>query len=233
MDLGRHRRVPFWHALAKEQRAGLRALGSLRRYPPEAVLVHERDESDFAIVLLHGCVKVTANTRQGYQAVLALRDGGDLVGELAGFDGGGRSATLTAMTPVEALVIPADRFRIFLRGFPQAAEIVQRTVTVRLREADRQRAAAGAESVPQRLAELLLDLGRRYGVPDDQGGLLVELPLSQADLAGLVLTSQRTLGRTLEHWRDQGLVVTRRRSLLITAAGRAALATEQHRQTSR
>ncbi|EWM68061.1 MULTISPECIES: Crp/Fnr family transcriptional regulator [unclassified Micromonospora] len=233
MDLGHHHRVPFWHALAEEQRAGLRALGSLCRYPPEAVLVHERDDSDFVIVLLEGCVKVSANTQRGYQAVLALRDGGDLVGELAGFDGGGRSATLTAMTPVEALVIPADRFRVFLKGFPQAAEIVQRTVSVRLREADRQRAAAGAESVPQRLAELLLDLGRRYGVPDDNGGLLVELPLSQADLAGLVLSSQRTVGRTLEHWRDEGWVVTGRRSVLITAAGRAALAAAPHGQMSR
>lgn len=73
MDLGHHHRVPFWHALAEEQRAGLRALGSLCRYPPEAVLVHERDDSDFVIVLLEGCVKVSANTQRGYQAVLALR----------------------------------------------------------------------------------------------------------------------------------------------------------------
>ncbi|MFG1901457.1 Crp/Fnr family transcriptional regulator [Micromonospora carbonacea] len=228
-----HRRTPFWYALTEGRRAELRSLGVVRGYPAEAVLVHERDDSDFAIVLLDGCVKVSSHARRGYQAVLALRDAGDIVGELAGLDGDGRSATLTALTPVEALLVPADRLRAFLRSCPEAAEIVQRIVTVRLREADRLRAATGAESVAQRLAVLLLDLGRRYGVREAAGGLLIELPLSQSDLAGLVLTSQRTLVRTLEHWREQGWVVTGRRSILITGAGRAALAEGSRIQMSR
>ncbi|MGC4807033.1 Crp/Fnr family transcriptional regulator [Micromonospora sp. DT233] len=228
-----HRRTPFWYALSEERRAELRGLGVLRGYPAEAVLVHERDDSDFVIVLLDGCVKVSADARRGYQAILALRDAGDLVGELAGVDGGGRSATLTALTPVEALVVPVDRFRAFLKGCPEAAEIVQRMVSSRLREADRQRAATGAESVAQRLAVLLLDLGRRYGVREDGGGVLIELPLSQSDLAGLLLTSQRTLVRTLEKWRAAGWVVTGRRSMLITPAGRVALTAQSRIQMSR
>lgn len=215
MALGEGTR-PFWYALAEGQREQLRRAGSVRHYPPETVIVREQDHTDFAVVLLDGCVKVTSNARGGYQAILALRDAGDLVGELAGLDGGRRSATVSALTRVEALIVAADTFQRFLRSCPEAAEIMHRTVSNRLREADRYRAAAGAEPVPQRLAVLLLELGRRYGARRLDGALLIELPLSQADLAGLVLTSQRTLGRVLEQWRCRDWVVTGRRSVLIT-----------------
>lgn len=136
-----------------------------------------------------------------------------MVGELAGSDGGVRSATVTAMTEVEALYLPAATFQPFLLREPQAAAILRRALTVRLRESDRSRAAAGAEPTEQRLAALLVHLGQRYGTRTDDGQLLIDLPLSQPELAGLTLTSQRTLGRLLEQWRDRGLVVTGRRRI--------------------
>jgi CRP/FNR family cyclic AMP-dependent transcriptional regulator len=210
-----HPRQPFWYALTDRYRYDLRRIGTRRVYEAEAVIVRERERSDFAVVLLDGCVKVSTNGSRGYQAILGLRDAGDLVGELAGVDGGLRSATLSALTPVQALILPAQAFRAFLRARPDAAEVMHRTTSIRLREADRYRAAAGADTVPQRLADLLFHLGRRYGVEVEDGGVLIELPLSQEDLAGLISTSQRTLGRILEMWRAQNLVVTGRRRLLL------------------
>ena len=209
------RTEPFWHVLNERHRAELRRVGTRRSYPAESVIMREQDESDFAVVVLDGCVKVSVHGSRGYEAILGLRDAGDLLGELAGIDGRPRSATLSALTTVDALVLPLPSFRAVLTAFPEAAAIVQRTVSSRLREADRYRAAAGAEAAPQRLAGLLLHLGGRYGVPVDSGGLLIELPLSQQDLAGLILASQRTLGRVLERLRDQRIIVTGRRTLLL------------------
>jgi CRP/FNR family cyclic AMP-dependent transcriptional regulator len=208
-------REPFWYALSETHRNALRAIATPRNYEPESIIVREQDATDFAVVLLDGCVKVSTTANHGYQAILGLRDAGDVVGELAGVDGQVRSATLSAMTPVEALILPAPGFRAFLARHPDAADLLNRTVSTRLREADRHRAAAGSQPVQQRLAALLLHLGRRYGVRVDTGGVLIELPLSQGDLAGLILTSQRTLARVLEQWRADRLVLTGRRSLLL------------------
>ena len=212
MTLG-HPREPFWYALGDAQRAALLRMGTRRFYQPEDVLVREHDRTDFVLVLLEGCVKVSATARHGYHVILGLRDAGELVGELAGADGGRRSATLTAMTEVEALHLPAATFQPFLRREPATAAVLRRTLTARLREADRSRAAAGAEPTEQRLAALLLHLGQRYGTRTDDGQLLIDLPLSQQELAGLTLTSQRTLGRLLEQWRDRGLIATGRRRI--------------------
>jgi CRP/FNR family transcriptional regulator, cyclic AMP receptor protein len=211
----RHPKEPFWYALSVRHRDELRRAGTVRSYQPGVVIVRERERSDFAIVVLDGCVRVSTQSVGGYQTVLGLRDAGDLVGELAGIDGGPRSATLSALTTVEALILPAAAFRAFLRGFPDAAATMHRTVSARLREADQYRAAAGAETTPQRLAGLLLYLGSRYGVTVDTGGMLIELPLSQEDLAGLILASQRTLGRLLEQLRERRIIVTGRRTILL------------------
>lgn len=207
--------VPFWYALSEPRRNELRQMGTPRVYQPETVIVREGDQADFAIIVLDGCVKVSTHDNRGYQAILGLRNGGDLVGELAVVDGDYRSATLTTLTVVEALILPAGSFRNFLRQRPDAAEVLHRTVSGRLREADRYRSAAGSQTVPQRLAGLLLLLGTKYGEKVDNGGVLIDLPLSQEELAGMIATSQRTLGRILEQWRQQKLIVTGRRSVLL------------------
>ncbi|MGS2619259.1 Crp/Fnr family transcriptional regulator [Micromonospora sp. LZ34] len=224
MTLG-HPREPFWYALRNDQRAALMRTGSRRHYAPDEVLVRENDTSDYAFVLLDGCVKVSAIAHHGYQAILGLRDAGELVGELAGSDGGLRSATLTAMTEVDALRLPATSFGPFVRADPEVAAILRRTLSARLREADRSRAAAGAESAQQRLAALLLHLGRRYGNPQPEGEVVIDLAMSQQDLAGLALTSHRSLGRILADWRRDNVVLTgRRRVVLVRLAELTRLA---------
>jgi CRP-like cAMP-binding protein len=145
---------------------------------------------------MRGCIKVTTTSTTGYEAVLALRDPGDLIGEMAGLDGGPRSATLLALTEVDLLVVPAARFAS-LRSSRLAVEAaVNKVVSTRLREADRYRAAAGAQPAPQRLALLLLHLVERYGITDPDG-TRIGMPLSH------------------ERWRGGGVVITRRRMITV------------------
>lgn len=208
-------RTIFWAALSPADREELRRLGHGRLFPAGTVIFDQDDRSDYVLVLRSGCVKVASHADDGYQAVLALRDAGDLLGELASLDGGPRSASLYALTDVEALIISAVRFTAFRRARPGVEAAVQRILSARLREADRYRTAAGADTVPQRLALLLLRLAHRYGREDGSGGFLIDLPLSQDDLAGLVLTSKRTIGRVLEQWREHDWVATGRRTILV------------------
>ena len=211
----RTERPNFWSSLSQVDRTELHRIGHVKRFPANSLVLREDDPSDYVLVLRAGCAKVASDSGIGYQTVLALRDPGDLVGEQASVEGGGRSASVYALTDVEALVVPAPRFTAFRQARPLVERVVQRILSSRLREADRYRTAAGADTVPQRLALLLLDLGRRYGTAGAGGTVVVALPLSQEDLAGLVLTSKRTIGRVLEQWREQGYVATARRAITI------------------
>ncbi|MEU8708874.1 Crp/Fnr family transcriptional regulator [Streptomyces sp. NPDC048565] len=208
-------RMPFWSLLDDDARARLRAVGTMVAFPPKETLLRQYDLTDHLLVIRRGCAKVAANSAAGYQAVLAIRRAGDLLGEQAALDGGPRSATLTSLTRVEALMIPSSAFREVARSAPAIALALQQVLSARLRESDGHRAAAGSEAVQSRLATLLLELGAEYGRPEGNGAVLIALPLSQDDFAGLVLSSRRTVSRVLEQWRGHGWVTTGRNRLTI------------------
>ncbi|MEX3107704.1 MULTISPECIES: Crp/Fnr family transcriptional regulator [unclassified Streptomyces] len=202
-------RTPFWRLLDAAARKALREAGKVADFAAREHLLRENEFSDHLLVLGRGCVKVTT-VAAGYQAVLALRGPGDLLGEQAGLDGGPRSATLTALVPVQALVIPAEAFRATARDHPVVTRAIHQMLSARLRDADRQRTSAGADPLAARLADLLLRLAADHGRRDASGAVDIGLPLSQDDFAGLVLGSRRTVSRILEQWRAEGWVTTGR-----------------------
>lgn len=204
-------RVPFWHLLDAPARAELAAVAPRVHYPAGDSLLQQHELSDHLLVVERGCVKVLVESGAGYRAILAIRGDGDLLGEQAGLDGGSRSATLHALTDVIALHIPLSRFGPIKRDNPVVAQALQQVLSGRLREADQQRAATGSGVVRTRLAALLLELAERYGDSAPTGEVKISLPLSQDDLAGLVLSSRRTVNRLLEEWRDAGWLRTGRR----------------------
>ncbi len=208
------RAVPFWAAITDPDRVELRRVGRRRSFRAGSTMLRQHERSDHVIVMFSGCVKIVAAGGDGYQTVLALRGPGELLGELAGVDGRPRSATVIALTDVEALVIVAAGFEMVCRTRPAVHRAVKRQLSARLRESDRSLAAVGAGTTVQRLARTLLCLGHRYGTREPDG-IRIDLPLSQDDLAGLTYTSLRTVGRILAEWRDAGWVSTGRCSLLL------------------
>lgn len=207
----------FWSLLEEEDRAVLYRASMVRVVEGGDVIVAQNDTSDYLLVILSGCVKVLRDSASGYRAVLALRGPGDLLGEQAGIDGRNRSATLLAVMPGQVLILTLDRFRQLAARRPGITKARDKVLSGRLREADGQRLSV-SEPVAPRLAALLLELGDRFGRPGPRPGQVrIELPLSQGDLAGLVLSSLRTVTRVLEQWRDQEWVLTGRQSLQLLA----------------
>ncbi|MFG3587898.1 Crp/Fnr family transcriptional regulator [Streptomyces sp. NPDC047990] len=207
--------APFWNLLSAPARAALRAAGQVVSYAARADLLLQDDLTDHLLVVGTGCVKVTSGSVAGYRAVLALRGPGDLLGEQAGLDDGPRSATLTALTPVRTLEISAVAFQAAAHEHPAIAGAVHRVLSARLRDADRQRTSAGGDPLASRLADLLLDLAAAHGRRRTYGAVEIGLPLSQDDIAGLVLGSRRTVSRILEQWRADGWVSTGRTQLIL------------------
>ena len=134
----------FLDALAPDEVAHLHARGVVRRYPRGTALFHERKISDRVLLLTEGRVKIASISEDGRESVLAFRGPGEVLGELSAIDGQPRSAGVTAVDPVEALVIPTADFRVFLERSPKAALWILTRLIARLREADRKRAEFGA-----------------------------------------------------------------------------------------
>src|ERR1700742_3193744 len=83
-------------SVGESSRERLLGCGTLREYPTDRRLISQGDTSTYVVVLLEGVVKVTGVSSAGREALLAIRVGGDVVGEVSAIDGGPRSSTVTA-----------------------------------------------------------------------------------------------------------------------------------------
>ncbi|MQY17190.1 CRP-like cAMP-activated global transcriptional regulator [Nocardia sp. RB20] len=174
------------------------------------MLLHEGDESDHVLVIESGRVKVSSSAPSGKQVVLGIRGPGDLLGELAAIDAEIRSATVTAISPVTATVVPGNAFRALLISDGALTFDLLRTVVIRLREADKHRLDYGAYNVTERLARRLLEYAQRYGHTEDDR-VIIALSLTQTELADAANASREAVAKAFKHLRDIGAIRTARR----------------------
>ncbi|CAL9392465.1 Crp/Fnr family transcriptional regulator [Streptomyces sp. enrichment culture] len=161
----------FLDALDTEARKDLFRLGAERAFRPDEHLLTEQDDSSHVLVLLEGWAVVsTATDRSSARLILALRRRGELLGEMAALGGIARSATVTALGPVRALVVTGVRFRAFAGRDPQVGALLMAQLVARLRTADEERRALASLTVLQRVAARLLELGELQSFPGTEEG---------------------------------------------------------------
>jgi CRP/FNR family transcriptional regulator, cyclic AMP receptor protein len=106
-----------------------------RRFAVGAVLVREGDLGGSLHVIVKGRVRVErAEAGSGSSVLLGELGPGEVVGELAVFDGGPRSATVSAIVPTVTLEIAGADVKATLEHYPSAAATFLTTATRRLRD---------------------------------------------------------------------------------------------------
>ena len=146
---------------------------------------------------------MTASAANGYEALLALRGPGDIVGESAALTGRPRSATVTALEPVRTVAVVREHFTDFLARSPAVSFALLGLTSDRTRAADRRRLEFASMSVRERFAALLLDLARTNGRRTEEG-VELSVPLSKQELAGSVGASREMVQRLLKELRERG-----------------------------
>jgi CRP/FNR family transcriptional regulator, cyclic AMP receptor protein len=205
----------FWALLGERQRALLMATGQERRVRAGRRLFEEGQPAPSLVVILQGRVKVTTVPYDGEERLLALRGPGDLLGEMAGLIGGSRTATVTAIDDLRALVVVREEFERLWQNEPALLAALVRALVHRIVQADRARIEL-LDEAPVRVRRLLADLVDRFSVPDPRGGRRIDVSVTQEDLASLAFTSRGVVATVLRELRERGLVRTGRRELVVT-----------------
>jgi CRP-like cAMP-binding protein len=201
-------------ALADGDAEALRALGRVRRFPVGAALFNEREPGDAVFVLMSGRVKLSCVTEAGREAVLGIREPGELIGEMSAIDDAPRSATATTLEPVEVLTVSREAFVGFLARTPGVALVLLRMIAPRLRDADRKRIEYLGQDSVGRVCSRLVELADRFGAPEGDG-VHIELAITQEDLAGWTGSSREAVIRALRTLRELGWIETRRRGVTL------------------
>jgi CRP-like cAMP-binding protein len=199
--------------------------GELVRFCKGQALTCEGEQASGIFLLLDAIVKVTARLDAGGSALLAIRVGGDVIGEIAAMDGGARTATVSACghAPVIAVRLPRDDLHVLLNRHPSAAVSLTSAVSRKLRAASRRRVDIVNCTAKVGMARAVLELVEDYGHPVERGGVLVTVNVTQIELGTLIGVGETTAQRALRELRKEGLIANSGRRLLVPSV--AALRT--------
>jgi CRP/FNR family transcriptional regulator, cyclic AMP receptor protein len=197
----------FIATLPDTERTALLRSGSIVRFGNDEVLVFQGDVGDFLYVLTDGKVKVLVAAESGAETMLAIRSGGDLVGEFSLLDSKPRTATARAIGTVTARRITRADFADFTSAFPEVKDLVFTYVLGKMRATTARRAADRVWGARERLAQELYDLAREHGVAGSGG--VVRIPITQAELGQLAGVAVSTTERVLKEFRMLGIIATR------------------------
>ena len=167
------------------------------------------DPGDALYAVLSGALEISILSLDGRKLSLDLVGPGAVFGEIALFDPGPRTATVSAAEPARVLRVLSADVMAELRRHPELAIDMVRLAGQRMRWMGGQLNEQVFLPVPTRLARKLLHLAPHH----DAGGATVRL--SQAELAEYVGATREAVSKTLAHWKRMGVIEVARGTLAI------------------
>jgi CRP/FNR family cyclic AMP-dependent transcriptional regulator len=196
-------------------RAALLSAGTEVRRRAERPIIHQGEAQGQVYLLLQGVVKVVVREQNGKEALLGIRVGGDLVGEMAALEELSRSADVVPCCPLVARVIQREQLLDLMNRHAELAVEVAKMISQRLRWANRRRLDFTAHDPRTRMArivtELLAEHGRRRGEVWELG-----IPLTQAELAQLAGVKLRTAEKELRLLESERVLQRQYRGIEVT-----------------
>lgn len=178
-----------------------------RSFPAATRVFHEGDHSDACYIVRSGSFRVTREHSDGRAITLATLGPGEVFGELAMLDGEARSASVEALADGELLALPAGEVRSLLARHPEITVKLIAALVRRLRVANERISRQSFQTVPSRVAGVLLQLVAEEGsLGTENDGGHVTIRMNQSDLAQLAGTSRESVSRFLADLERAGVV---------------------------
>lgn len=179
---------------------GLAAIGAVRSYPKNVILIHEGDRTDQLYVVLSGRLKVYLSDASGKEVVIDTLRPNDCFGEMA-LEGEPRSASVMTLEPCRLSVVERDDFKRHLTNNPEIAYGLIMMLIRRVRGLTRSLGGLALLDVYGRVARLLLD-----SASEVDGTLLVEERMTQQEIAKRINASREMVSRILTDLREGGYI---------------------------
>jgi CRP-like cAMP-binding protein len=186
-----------------------------RTYGRNQFLWYQGDDGAHLIVVASGLVKVVLSSPQGGEVVLTTLGPGEISGELAVLDGSPRSASVVAAEPTTVLLLTRATVLDMLNRYPSVLDALLRSLGNLIRRITEQAGDFVFLDLGGRVAKLLLHLAEAHGA----GSTVLDLRLTQSDLAAMVGATRPAVNRVLQHLAARGVIeVDGQRIVLVNLA---------------
>jgi CRP/FNR family transcriptional regulator, cyclic AMP receptor protein len=209
------RGVELMTGLSSEDLLRLAQLCQLVKFRRAERIFTESQPGACLYVVMSGRVKIFGSSSQGRAKTFAYLEPGDFFGEMSLIDDEVRSASAAALEDSVLIMLKSEDYRKLMLMRPAIALEVLKTLSSRLRRANKEIEALSFNNVLGRIAQILLDLADRYGKKTDEG-IRIEMELSHKELAEMAGTAREVISRVISRFRRIGCVSFFDNKLIIT-----------------
>ncbi len=203
--------------LSADELEELSRITPYKTYEAGEIIYHMEDPADALYFIRDGMVKISMYFPNGKEMILGLLGQYDIFGELLLLPSERRPNQAEAVVDTTLIVMPETDFQRLLAHQPQIAMKFIKVMTTRLWQAQQWQAEVGAFDAPGRLANLLLRLAADFGV-DGERGTVIDLNLTQQDLAKMIGATRETVSHCLARLLEYGAVKRRRSPITVDEA---------------
>jgi CRP/FNR family cyclic AMP-dependent transcriptional regulator len=198
------RSTRIFAALERAPLLSMAMISKQRSYDRGQYLWYQGDPGDRLVVICSGMVKVVFTSRQGDEIVLATLDQYESLGEVAILDDSPRSASVVAVEPTTVLMLPRSAVLELMATHPSVLDAVLRSLGRLVRRLTEQNSDLAFLDLGGRLAKILLGLAESHSHDDER--VVLDVGLSQSDIAAMVGATRPAVNRILQRFASRGLI---------------------------
>jgi CRP-like cAMP-binding protein len=213
LDKFYYKNINIVNELANEESKILYSHAELRHVKKGQIIFQEGDEPTGIYILKEGRLKKYTNGSQGKEHIFCICCKGDIIGHHDVLLDQVYQNSLSAIEDTVVLFIQKETFLSLLNTSPRCALFFLKNIGHEYSVMVNRMTAMAQKSVRERLALYLLILDDRFkdNPIDGESHIL----LSRNDLANMVGTAKETLIRLLHDFRDEELIRTEEKSIVV------------------
>lgn len=201
----------FFHGLGEAALRGIDRRMRAATWRADESIFHAGEPAQTLYVVAEGRVRISQTTPEGTQSVTDILGPGETFGAMGTLGEPYHLQTATALVGTCTLRVGQETFRELMVEHPVVGLRVVDDLAARLSQAQVDIGGQSTDTVEQRVARALLRLADKVGTDRGAEGILLEVPLSRADLAGLARSTPESVSRVMSRWKREGVVDSGRR----------------------
>jgi CRP/FNR family transcriptional regulator len=202
------RSIEYFSGLALPDLESIRKLTFEKTADRAEMVLLEGESAANLYFVASGAVKVFKTSAEGKEQILSIVRPGESLNDVPVFDGGSSPVSARTMGPVLLYGIKKNDVEAVLKGYPQIALNVIKTLAARVRHLVSLVEDLSFKHVIGRVAKILLE---HMGSEMDPGPRL-----TQQEMAAMAGTAREVVGRSLKALEEEGAIKLDRHRIVIT-----------------
>jgi CRP/FNR family cyclic AMP-dependent transcriptional regulator len=204
------KKIPFLSKLPDEALNALAAKAKSIKFPKQATIITEGDETSSLYIVLSGKVRVFSRDEKSKEVTLLIQESGSYFGELALLGNEPRSASVETLEKTVCGIISKNDFKYWLASHPDVVIGLLRELSDKIRHLTEKVKQMALSNVYERTIKVLQDMA------DKEGDIFVihNRP-TQQELANMVGSSREMVNKIMKELTTGGYVVIKDKTLRI------------------